>query len=94
MSGVTRHGMEKNGGTVPEGGLVRIWLALNSPTYDPATSPGDTFDLDSFNLHFEVLCRFYRLDWNVSDAVGITESINVKDFSGKRRRLGDKQQLN
>lgn len=25
---------------------------------------------------------------------GITESINVKDFSGKWRRLGDKQQLN
>lgn len=45
----------KSGGTVPQGGLVRIWLALNSPTYYPAISPGETFDLDSFNLHFEVL---------------------------------------
>lgn len=45
----------KKGETVPEGGLVHIWLVLYSPTYDPAISPGQTFDLDSFNLHFEVL---------------------------------------
>lgn len=44
----------KNGGTVPEGGLVRIWLVLHSPTYHPAISPGETFDLHSFNPHFEV----------------------------------------
>lgn len=79
MSSVTHHGMEE--GRHFSSGSFIPYLVPKVPTNyrDPVLSR-DTFALDSFNLNSEVLCSFYQLDRNISNAAGIIKSVNWKDF--------------